>query len=68
MKSPLQITGQVDDIFNAPLTKSANNCKILLLADFLIGVNIMFVGRKKELELLEDAYRSTKSELVVICI
>ncbi|MCX6583039.1 MAG: ATP-binding protein [Candidatus Aminicenantes bacterium] len=26
----------------------------------------MFVGRRKELELLEDAYHSTKSELVVI--
>jgi AAA+ ATPase superfamily predicted ATPase len=26
----------------------------------------MFVGRRKELELLEDAYRSPKSELVVI--
>jgi AAA+ ATPase superfamily predicted ATPase len=28
----------------------------------------MFVGRRKELELLEDAYRSPKSELVVIGI
>ena len=26
----------------------------------------MFVGRQKELDLLEDAYRSPKSELVVI--
>jgi len=49
------------------LTQSAKNCRIALCADFrLKGNKAMFVGRKRELKLLNEAYHSPRSELVVI--
>jgi len=49
------------------LQKSANKDVYYLFADFFhLRRSVMFVGRKTELKLLEDAYHTEKDELVVL--
>jgi hypothetical protein len=48
------------------LTESANNYRITLFADFYSKGNVVFIGRRRELKILEEAYSTRKSELIVI--